>query len=285
MPSDHPFRSIKAMTDRALRELDPLFARMYSRIGRPSIPPEQLLRALVLQTLYTVRSERLLMERLDSDMVFRWFVGLGAADPVWDVTVFTKNRQRLEQDEVAGRFFERVVAQATEAGLLSDEHFTVDGMLIEAWASHASFKPTDGTDEPPGTGGRPGEGDFKGQRRRNDSHRSTTDGDARLYRKGNGQEARLCYLGHVLTENRHGLAVGGELTLATGTAEREAALSLIEAVPVPRTRHSAATRPTTPGPSSPTCASEASPPTCARTSPSIAARPSTAAPPAIPATR
>jgi transposase len=234
VPNDHPLRSIKAMTDRALRELDPLFARMYSRIGRPSIAPEMLLRALVLQTLYTVRSERLLMERLDSDMVFRWFVGLNADDPIWDVTVFTKNRERLERDEVAQRFFERVIAQAKEAGLLSDEHFTVDGTLIEAWASHASFKPTDGTadkDEPPGAGGRPGEGDFKGQRRRNDTHRSTTDPDARLYRKGNGQEARLCYLGHVLTENRHGLAVGGEITLATGTAEREAALALINAVP------------------------------------------------------
>ncbi len=233
VPNSHPLRPIKMMTDRALRELDPLFRKMYSTIGRPSIPPEQLLRALVLQTLYSVRSERLLMERLDSDLLFRWFVGLNADDPVWDVTVFTKNRVRLERDEVAQRFFERVIAQAKEAGLLSDEHFTVDGTLIEAWASQGSFTPKDGQDGTPGTGGG-GSGapaDFKGQQRRNDTHQSTTDADARLYRKSDGQEARLGYLGHVLTENRHGLAVGGELTLATGTAEREAALALIDAIP------------------------------------------------------
>jgi len=231
VPSDHPLRSIKAMTDRALVDLDPVFRRMYSTIGRPSIAPERLLRALVLQLLYSVRSERLLMEQLDHDLLFRWFVGLNADDPVWDVTVFTKNRDRLLKDDVAGAFFTAVLRQAREAGLLSDEHFTVDGTLIEAWASQASFKPKAGQDEPPSVGGRPGQGDFKGERRRNDTHASTTDPDARLYRKGSGQEARLCYLGHVLSENRHGLAVGGALTLATGTAEREAAGSLIAAVP------------------------------------------------------
>lgn len=233
VPADHPLRPIKVMTDQALSELDPLFRRMYSAIGRPSIAPEMLLRALVLQLLYSLRSERLLMEELDANLRFRWFVGLNADDPVWDVTVFTKNRDRLLQDDVAGAFFAAVLRQARAAGLLSDEHFTVDGTLIEAWASQASFRPKDEERGPGGPGtARPGSpGDFKGERRRNDTHRSTTDPDARLYRKGGGQEAKLCYLGHVLSENRHGLAVGGALTLASGTAEREAALSLIEAVP------------------------------------------------------
>ena len=228
VPQDHPLRAVRTMVERALAELDPVFRRMYSPIGRPSIPPEQLLRALVLQLLYSVRSERLLMEHLDADLRFRWFVGLNADDPVWDVTVFTKNRERLLKGDVAARFFAAVLRQAKEADLLSDEHFSVDGTLIEAWASQASFKPKD---EPYGKGGAPGAGDFKGQRRRNDTHQSTTDPDARLYRKGNGQEAKLCYLGHVLSENRHGLAVGGSLTQANGTAEREAALALIKQVP------------------------------------------------------
>ena len=227
VPRDHPLRPIRRMVDTALSELDPLFARLYSRIGRPSIAPEMLLRALVLQLLYTLRSERLLMERLDSDMVFRWFVGLNADDPVWDVTVFTKNRDRLLRGQVAEAFFAAVVAQAQRAGLLSDEHFSVDGTLIEAWAGQKSFRPKD---EPPG-GGAGGRGDFKGQRRSNDTHRSTTDKDARLYKKGHGQEARLAYLAHVMVENRSCLAVGGALTLATGTAERDAALALAEAVP------------------------------------------------------
>ena len=224
VPQDHPLRAIRTMVERALVELDPVFRRMYSPIGRRSIPPEQLLRALVLQLLYSVRSERLLMEHLDADMRFRWFVGLNADDPIWDVTVFTKNRERLLKADVAARFFAAVLRQAKEAGLLSNEHFSVNGTLIEAWASQASFKPKD---EPNGKDG----GDFRGQRRRNDTHQSTTDPDARLYRKSSGQEARLCYLGHVLSENRHGLAVGGALTLAGGTAEREAALALLKQVP------------------------------------------------------
>jgi len=224
---DHPLRPIRAMTDAALGELDPLFATLYSRNGRPSIPPEQLLRALVLQLLYSIRSERLLMEELEYNLLFRWFVGLGADDPVWDVTVFTKNRERFISGEVAARFFAAVVTQARAAGLLSDEHFTVDGTLIEAWAGQKSFQPKD-----KGKGGTPGApGDFKGQRRRNDSHASTTDRDARLYRKGDRQDARLCYLGHVLSDNRCGLAVGGAVTRASGFAEREAALALAEAVP------------------------------------------------------
>ncbi len=229
VPQDHPLRPIRAMVDRALAELDPVFRRLYSKIGRPSIAPELLLRALVLQILYSVRSERLLMEHLDADLRFRWFVGLSADDPVWDVSVFTKNRDRLLRGEVAQRFFAAVVGQAQAADLLSDEHFSVDGTLIEAWAGQKSFRPKD---ERPGPGGGAGgAGDFKGQPRRNDTHRSTTDEDARLYRKGNGQEARLCYLGHALIENRNGLVVGGTLTLATGFAEREAALVLAQALP------------------------------------------------------
>jgi len=234
VPQDHPLRPIRTMVDQALAELDPVFRKMYSPIGRPSIPPEQLLRALVLQLLYSVRSERLLMEQLDADMRFRWFVGLNADDPVWDPTVFTKNRERLLKGDVAGRFFAAVLRQAREAELLSDEHFSVDGTLIEAWASQQSFKPKDppgSKDAPKGTGPTPGPGDFKGQRRSNDTHQSATDPEARLYRKGNSQEARLCYLGHVLSENRHGLAVGGTLTQAGGSAEREAALALITTLP------------------------------------------------------
>jgi transposase len=226
VPKDHPLRPIRTMVDRALLELDPLFERLYAKVGRPSIAPEMLLRALVLQVLYSVRSERLLMEHLDADLRFRWFVGLNADDPVWDVTVFTKNRDRLLRGDVAGAFFAAVVDQAREAGLLSDEHFSVDGTLIEAWAGQKSFRPRDEQGPPGGAAA-----DFKGERRRNQTHRSTTDEDARLYRKGNGQEARLAYLGHVVIENRSGLAVGGALTLASGSAEREAALALAEAVP------------------------------------------------------
>jgi transposase len=227
VPQDHPLRAIRAMVDQALGELSPLFSRLYARIGRPSIPPEQLLRALCLQLLYSIRSERLLMERLDSDLLFRWFVGLGADDPVWDVTVFTKNRERLVRGDVAQAFFAAVIAQARAAQLLSDEHFTVDGTLIEAWAGHKSFRPRD---EGPGPGSG-GEGGFKGERRRNDTHRSTTDPEARLWRKGLSQDARLCYLGHALVDNRHGLAVGVAVTQASGSAERDAALALAEGVP------------------------------------------------------
>jgi transposase len=226
VPADHPLRPVRAMTEQALAELDPLFTRLYAKTGRPSIPPEQLLRALLLQLLYSVRSERLLMERLDYDLLFRWFVGLNADDPVWDVTVFTKNRERLLRGAVAQAFFAAVLRQAREAALLSDEHFSVDGTLIEAWASHKSFRPKD---EGRG-GGTPAEGDFRGRPRRNDTHQSTTDPEARLYRKGDAQPAVLSYLGHVLMENHSGLAVAGSLTLATGYAEREAALALLREI-------------------------------------------------------
>ena len=215
VPADHPLRRVRTMTERALADLDPLFSRLYARTGRPSVPPEQLLRALLLQLLYSVRSERMLMERLDYDMLFRWFVGLNPDDPVWDPTVFTKNRERLLRGEVASAFFDAVLRQAREAQLLSDEHFSVDGTLIEAWAGQKSFRPKDGSGGPT-SGGTPVEGDFKGKPRRNDTHQSTTDPEARLYRKGHGQEARLSYFGHVLMENRSGLALAGTLTLATG---------------------------------------------------------------------
>ena len=227
IPADHPLRVMRPMVDAVLRELSPRFAELYSRVGRPSIAPEKLLRALLLQVLYTVRSERLLMEQLDYNLLFRWFVGLEMDDPVWNPTVFTKNRERLLSGEIARAFFDRVVAQARERGWLSDEHFTVDGTLVEAWASLKSFKRKD---EPPtGTPDDPGNPtvNFHGERRRNETHASTTDPDARLARKGNGQEAKLCYTGHVLMENRNGLAVGGCVIPASGYAERAAALELV----------------------------------------------------------
>ena len=218
IPADHPLRAIRAMTDAALDGMSRKLDELYARTGRPSIPPEYLLRALVLQVLFSVRSERLLMEQLEYNLLFRWFVGLQMDDRVWDVTVFTKNRDRLLAGEVAERFFAEVVAQARAAGLLSDEHFTVDGTLLEAWAGQKSFKPRDGSG-----GGRGQERDFHGERRKNDTHASTTDPEARLYKKGVGKEAKLCFLGHALGDNRHGLLVSTETTLATGTAEREAA--------------------------------------------------------------
>ncbi len=220
VPADHPLRPIRAMTDRALSELDPLFRRLYAKTGRPSIPPERLLRALLLQLLYSIRSERLLMESLDYNLLFRWFVGLSADDPIWDVTVFTKNRERLLRGDVAQAFFAAVLRQARAQGLLSDEHFSVDGTLVEAWAGQKSFRPKD--EEGSGRGA-----DFHGERRRNDTHESTTDPEARLFRRGDSHEAKLSYLGHVLMENRSALAVAGALTEASGFAEREAALRMV----------------------------------------------------------
>jgi len=229
VPADHPLRPLRAMVDGAMGELSAEFAKLYSPVGRPSIAPEKLLRALLLQVLYSVRSERLLMEQLDYNLLFRWFVGLNMDDPVWDVTVFTKNRQRLLAGDIARAFFERVLAQARQQGVLSDEHFTVDGTLIEAWASLKSFKRKDTIGPPPDDPGNPTV-NFHGERRSNETHGSTTDPDARLFRKGNGQEAKLYYQGHVLMENRHGLAVAGCVTRATGRGERAAALELIGAL-------------------------------------------------------
>lgn len=220
IPDDHPLRSVKAMADEALRGLSKRLGKLYARTGRPSIPPEQLLRALLVQALYTVRSERLLVEQLEYNLLFRWFVGLEMDDRVWDATVFSKNRERLVGGEVAQAFLQEVVRLAEAKGLLSDEHFTVDGTLLEASASHKSFRPKD--DGGSGGGARR-ERDFHGEQRRNDTHRSTTDPEARLYKKGAGKEAKLCFLGHVLMENRSGLVVDTDTTLATGTAEGEAA--------------------------------------------------------------
>lgn len=230
VPAGHPLRTIRAIVDEALDVMSPSFEGLYSRIGRPSIPPEKLLRALLLQAVYGVRSERQLMEQLDYNLLFRWFVGLGVDAPVWDVTVFTKNRERLLEGGVAARFLTTVLERPRVKALLSDEHFSVDGTLIEAWASMKSFRPKDGGGEPPGPG-RNGERDFHGEKRSNETHASTTDPDARLFRKGKGQASKLAFMGHALMENRNGLVVDVRLTAASGTAERDAAIAMIEAVP------------------------------------------------------
>ena len=229
--ADHPLRPIRQMTDAALARLSARFDRLYSTIGRPSIPPEKLLRALLLQMLYSIRSERLLMEELDYSVLYRWFVGLSLDDPIWDATTFTKNRDRLLDGDIAEAFFAEVLAAIRADGLLSDEHFTVDGTLLEAWASHKSFKPK-GTDQTPPTDPKNPSVNFHGQTRRNDTHQSTTDPDARLYKKGGGHEAKLAYLGHLLTENRHGLIIDTAVTAATGTAERDAAIGMLGELPL-----------------------------------------------------
>jgi transposase len=229
--ADHPLRPIRRMTDAALQALSPRFDRLYSAIGRPSIPPEQLLRALLLQMLYSIRSERLLMEELDYSVLYRWFVGLSLDDPIWDATVFTKNRDRLLEGDVADAFFAEVLAAIKQDGLLSDEHFTVDGTLLEAWASHKSFKPK-GPDRTPPDDPKNPTVNFHGQTRRNDTHQSTTDPDARLYKKAVGREAKLGYLAHLLTENRHGFIVDTAVTAASGTAERDAAIVMLGELPL-----------------------------------------------------
>jgi transposase len=238
--AEHPLRQIREIVNEALSALSRSFAALYAREGRPSIPPERLLRASLLQMFYSIRSERQLMERLDFDLLFRWFVGLGIDDPVWDATVFSKNRDRLLNTEIAQQFLSALLALTRVRRLLSREHFTVDGTLLKAWASMKSFRPKDGSGPPP-AGGRNGERDFRGEKRSNETHASTTDPDARLYRKGDGRESVLCYMGHALMENRHGLAVAGTVTHATGTAEREAALTLIDRPR--RRRHRAIRRP------------------------------------------
>ena len=227
--ADHPLRAIRSLTNAALSELSRDFAGLYSGLGRPSIAPEMLLRAMLLQAFYSIRSERLLMERLEYDLLFRWFVGIGVDDAVWDHSVFSKNRDRLLEGDIAAKFLAAVLAQPTVKKLLSSDHFSVDGTLVEAWASMKSVKPKHGSGEPPAQGGgRNAEADFHGQKRSNDTHASTTDRDARLYRKGRGKEAKLCFMGHGLMENRHGLLVDACLTLANGHAERVAALHMIE---------------------------------------------------------
>jgi transposase len=233
VPADHPLRAIRELVDAALRELSRDFGKLYAREGRPGIPPERLLRALLLQAFYTVRSERQLMEQLDFNLLFRWFVGLSIDDPVWDATVFCKNRDRLLNGDIAAKFFVAVLNLPQVRQLLSSDHFSVDGTLIEAWASMKSFVPKDGGDPPSGKDdqgrhGRNAERDFHGEKRKNDTHSSTTDPDARLFRKGAGKEAKLCHMGHLMTENRNGLIVDARLTEANGTAERTTALDMIE---------------------------------------------------------
>ena len=226
---DHPLRAIRRLTDDVFKRLSPRFARLYSDMGRPSIPPEQLLRALLLQSLYTIRSERLLMEEIDYSILFRWFIGLSLDEPIWSPTTFSKNRDRLLEGDIAAAFFEAVRAQAETAGLLSDEHFTVDGTMLVAWAILKSFLRMAGAPSaPPDDPGNPTV-NFHGETRKNDTHASTTDPDAQLYRKGKGKEAKLAYLGHVLLDNRHGLVANVCATAATGTAEREAAVVLLAA--------------------------------------------------------
>jgi transposase len=249
IPADHPIRPLRDLVDSVLIKLSPDFDKLYAKNGRPSIPPEWLLRAQLLQVLFTIRSERQLMEQLDYNILFRWFVGLGMDDPVWNHSVYSKNRERFLDGDIAKRFFEEVLAQARESDLLSAEHFTVDGTLIEAWASHKSFQPKKEDDQDPPSGGnrvapeveaavaqvlreegnsegRNQDVSFKGQKRSNATHESTTDPDARLYRKSKQTGAQLCYMGHVLMENRNGLAVDVRVTRAVGHAEEAAAIEM-----------------------------------------------------------
>ena len=234
IPADHPLRPIRELVDEALGSLSPAFSKLYARDGRPSIPPERLLRVLLLQAFYTVRSERLLMQQLDYNLLFRWFVGLSADDPVWDATVFCKNRDRLLDGDIAAKFMTSVLNLPMVRKLLSSDHFSVDGTLIEAWASMKSFVPKDEGGKPPADrgsdcgAGRNAERDFHREKRSNETHASTTDPDARLFRKGAGKEAKLCHMGHLMTENRYNIIVDARLTEANGTAERTTALDMID---------------------------------------------------------
>ena len=233
--ADHPLRSIREIANAALAAVSGDFAALYSGMGRPSVPPEKLLRAMLLQAFYSVRSERQLMERIEFDLLFRWFVGIGIDDPVWDHSAFTKNRDRLLEGEIAAKLLEAVLSQPQVKRLLSSELFSVDGTLIQAWASMKSFKPKQPPNNDGGPSGGRGDGrnapaDFRGQKRSNDTHQSTTDPDARLYRKGPGMEARLCFIGHGLMENRSGLIVDARLTRVSGHAERLAALDMVQHV-------------------------------------------------------
>jgi transposase len=220
VPATHPLRKVRALVRDVMEELSRGFARLYAKEGRPSVPPEHLLSALLIQVLYGIRSERQLMEQLDYNLLYRWFVGLSPDDPVWDPTTFTKNRERLQQGDVFQKFMAKLLHHPQVKPLLSDEHFSVDGTLIEAWASQKSFRPKDGSDD--------GGENFHGQKRRNDTHQSTTDPKSRLYRKAHGREAKLSYMGHAVMENRHGLAVAGMVTQANGTAERRASEAMLK---------------------------------------------------------
>src|SRR5580700_6965054 len=230
IPARHPLRAMRRLTNAALAELDRAFSALYEACGRPSIPPERLLRTTLLQLLYSIRSERQLVERIEFDLLFRWFVGLSIDEKVFDASTFSKNRDRLLTHEIAQGFLASLLILPEVKGLMSAEHFSVDGTLLKAWASMKSFRPKDGSGEPPSPG-RNGEADFRKTKRSNETHVSTTDKDARLFRKGDGQESRLSYLGHALMENRNGLVVAAEATLATGTAERDAAARMSERLP------------------------------------------------------
>lgn len=235
VPVDHPLRLIREIVNDVLEGMSADFEAIYSDMGRPGIPPEHLIRASLLQAFYTIRSERQLMTQIDYNMLFRWFIGLGIDDPIWVATVFTKNRDRLMEADVSTKVLAGIVAHPRVKGHLSHDHFSVDGTLIEAWASMKSFRPRDGSDDDSPGGGRPSdragrnrERNFRKQKRSNDTHYSTTDPEARLYRKGRGKESKLCFMGHALMEHRTGLAVGVVVTQASGTAEREAALALMD---------------------------------------------------------
>lgn len=230
VPQNHPLRPIRTMVDTALKALSPVFDQMYATFGRPSIAPEKLLRALLLQMLYSIRSERMLMEQLEYNLLFRWFVGLNMDEPVWVPTVYSKNRERLLEGDVAQQFFTQVLEQARGNDLLSSEHFSVDGTLIEAWASQKSFQRKDKTDQPPSDDPGNPTVDFHGEKRSNQTHESTTDPDARLARKSGGHEAKLAYCGNVMIENRNGLVVDTALVQCSGTAERDAAMQMVERV-------------------------------------------------------
>jgi transposase len=231
VPQEHPLRPLRVMTDEALQQLRPRFNGLYAKTGRPSIAPEKLLRALLLQALYSVRSERMLMEQLNYNLLFRWFVGLNMDDAIWDVTVFTKNRERLLDGDIAEAFFQAVLQQARERGLLSDEHFTVDGTLLEAWAGAKSYQRKDGKNAVPPDDPGNATVDFHGETRSNETHASKTDPEAKMARKGKGKEAKLSYNGNLLVENRNGLIVDTEVFEANGTAERDAALVMLEQIP------------------------------------------------------
>jgi len=231
VPEDHPIREIKPMVDKALAELSPTFNRMYASTGRPSIPPEHLLKACLLIALYSVRSERQFCERLQYDLLFKWFMDMNIIEPAFDASVFSKNKERLLEHEVAREFLGVVLSEARRQKLLSEDHFTVDGSLLEAWASLKSFRPGDGSGNPKMCGEKNPAVDFHGERRTNDTHQSTTDPETMLAKKGKGKEAKLCFMGHILMENRNGLVVDVAMTKATGTAEREAALEMLGKIP------------------------------------------------------
>jgi transposase len=230
IPTNHPLRPIRAIVAEALAAMDRKLETLYCQNGRPSIAPERLIRALLLQVLYTIRSERLLVEQLEYNLLFRWFVGLSVDEPVWDHSTFSKNRDRLFGADIARDLFESIIGQARVAGLLSDEHFSVDGTIIQAWASQRSFRPKDGSDDPPSGGSRNGARDFHGEHRTNETHASSTDPEAQLYKKSRGSSSKLAYLGHAVSENRHGLIVEMRVTPANGTAERSAALEMIDSI-------------------------------------------------------